>query len=116
MSISELNIDVKIISKALSKRLKNVLPSLIYNQYAYVDARFIREGGRFISHVLQISNLLKLNGILVIAGIQKAFDSVNLQILTLALKRYGFGKTLIKWITTLKFIPYQPNCLFLFLK
>ena len=43
--ISLLNVDVKIISKALSKRLKYVLASLISdNQSTYVGRRFISEG------------------------------------------------------------------------
>ena len=78
MLISLLSVDVKIISKALSKRLKNVLLSLISdNQSAYVDGRFISEGGRLIADVLQITDMLKLNGILVTIDVQKAFDSVN---------------------------------------
>ena len=94
-----LNVDVKIISKALSKRLKNVLPSLISdNQSAYVDGRFINKGGRLIANALQITDVLKLNAILVTVDIQKAFDSVDHQFLTLALKKYGFSKTFIKWI------------------
>ena len=88
-----LNVDVKIISKALSKRLKNVLPSLISdNQSAYVDGRFINKGGRLIANALHITDVLKLN------AIQKAFDLVDHQFLTLALKKYGFSKTFIKWI------------------
>ena len=76
--ISLLNVDVKIISKALSKRLKNVLPSLISdNQSAYVDGKFISEDGRLIADVLQTTNVLKLHGMLVTIDIQKAFDSVN---------------------------------------
>ena len=42
--------------------------------------------------------MLKLNGMLIIIDIQKAFDSVNHQFLILALKRYGFGKMFIKWV------------------
>ena len=100
--ISLLIVDVKIISKALSKRLKNVLPSLISNnQSAYVDGRFISEGGRLIADVLQITDVLKLNDMLVIVEIQKAFDLVNHLFLTLILRRYGFGKMFIKWIKTL---------------
>ena len=88
--ISLLNVDLKIISKALSKRLKNVLPSLISeNQSAYVDGRFISEDGRLIADVLQTTDVLKLNGMLVTIGIQKAFDSVDHQFLILVLKRYG---------------------------
>ena len=89
--ISLLNVDVKIISKALSKRLKNVLPSLISdNQSAYVDWRFISECRRLI--VLQTTDMLKLNIMLVTIDIQKTFDSVNHQFLILALKKYELEK------------------------
>ena len=108
--ISLLNVDAKIISKALSKRLKNVLPSLISdNQSAYVDERFISQGGRLIADVLQTTDVLKLSGMLVTIDIQKAFDSVNHKFLTLALKRYGFGKTFIKRIKTL--LNNQESCI-----
>ena len=97
--ISPLNVDVKIISKTFSKHLKNALPSLISdNQSTYVDGRFISDGGRLIADVLKITDVLELNGMLVTADIQKAFDSVNHQFLTLTLKKYGFGKTFIKWM------------------
>ena len=46
--------------------------------------------------------MLKLNGMLVTIDIQKVFYSVNDKFLTLALKRYGFGKMFIKWIKTIK--------------
>ena len=100
--ISPINVDAKIISKALSKRLKNVLPSLnLDNQSAYADGRFISQDGRLIADVLQITDVLKICGMLVTIEIQKAFDSVNHQFLILALKRYGFGKTFIKRVKTL---------------
>ena len=86
------------ISKALSKRLKNPLPPLICDQSIYVNGRFISDDVRLILDALQISDLLKLNGILVVVDIRKAFDSDNHQFLTEALKRYGFGKTFIKWV------------------
>ena len=45
-----LNIDTKLVSKVLAEVLKKVLFSLISSdQTAYVKARFISEGGRFIS-------------------------------------------------------------------
>ena len=101
--ISLLNVDLKLISKALWKSLKNVFPSLISdNESTFVDGRFISEGGRLIAVILQINDMLKLNGMLVTVFIQKGFDSVNHQFLTLAFKGYGFSKTFMKWIKTIK--------------
>ena len=69
---------MKIISKVLSKRIKNLLPFLISSsQTAYVKNRFISESGRAISDILEISNSLALEGILVTVDIGKAFASVN---------------------------------------
>ena len=54
-----LNVDIKIVSKALSKHFKNVLPSLISdNQSTYVDRRFISKGGHLIADVLQVTDML----------------------------------------------------------
>ena len=55
--ISLLNVDQKIISKALASRLKKVLPCLIGpGQTAYVDGRFIGESGRLIADIIETSN------------------------------------------------------------
>ena len=51
--ISFLNVDVNLISKVLSNRIKNLLPNWISgNQNAYVTNRFISERGRLISDIL----------------------------------------------------------------
>ena len=50
---------------------------------------------------MQATVVLKLSGMLVTIEIQEAFDSVNNQFLTLALKRHGFSKTFIKRVKTL---------------
>ena len=47
--------------------------------------------GDLIADVLQTTDMLKLNGMLITIDIQKAFDSVNHQ----------FGKMFIKWVKTL---------------
>ena len=92
-----LNVNAKIISKLLAKRLKNVLSPLISdNKTANVNGRFISEGGRLISDILEISDMLSLKGLLLTVDIQKAFDSVNHQFLILVLKKFGFGITFIK--------------------
>ena len=76
--ISLLDVETKLISKVLAKKLKKVLPSLISkNQTAYVKGRCIKEGGRLISDILEISDDLKITGFLMKLDIEKVFDSVN---------------------------------------
>ena len=58
--ISLLNVDLKIISKALSKKVKKVLPDLISSQQTtHVKNRHIDESGRLISDVLEIAKKKK---------------------------------------------------------
>ena len=55
-SISLLNVDVKLTSKALAERHKKVLPEIISrNQNAYIKNRCTSEGGRLMSGLLEMS-------------------------------------------------------------
>ena len=97
--ISLLNtMDMKIIS-VLSTKIKSVLRFLISsNQTAYVKNRFISEGGRVISDILEIANRLALEGFLVTIDIEKAFDSVNHCFLLQILRKFDFGINFVIWI------------------
>ena len=60
--ISLINVDVKIGSKAIVKRLENVLPNIIhYNQCAYVKGRTIFDAVRTIEDVMEFSERYKLS-------------------------------------------------------
>ena len=99
-----------ICSKALADRINKYLPFLIsLNQTAYVEGRFISEGGRHFSDVLQVTDFLNLRGLVVTVDIQKAFDSVNHLLLISAFKKFGFGKTFIYWIQIL--LRNQESCI-----
>ena len=108
--ISLLNVDQKIISKALASRLKKVLPILIGpGQTAYVDGRFIGESGRLIADIIETSLYLdKIKGYLLAIDFEKAFDSLNHNILIAALEKFGFGIDFIDWIKIL--INKQESC------
>ena len=70
--ISLLNIDMKIISKVFSTRIKCVLPDLISaNQTVYVQNRFISESERLILDILEIVKKLALEGFLVTIDIEQ---------------------------------------------
>ena len=93
---------MKIISKVLSTRIKNVLPFLISsNETAYVKNRFIGESGKVISDILEIANTLALEGFLVTMDIGKAFDSVNHSFFLQILRKFGFGVNFTSWIKTI---------------
>ena len=49
--ISLLNVDTKLVSKVLAERLKTALNLISSNQTAYLNGRFISEGGRLISEI-----------------------------------------------------------------
>ena len=67
--------DAKLISKALVERVKTVIPSLVSNnQIAYVDNRFISEGGRLISDILEMIKSLQIDGILMTLEIKKSIQ------------------------------------------
>ena len=93
---------MKLISKALASRLKNVISSIVNeNQVAYVNNRFISESGRLISDVLGITNSLNIEGLLMTVDIEKAFDSINHSFLICVLKKFGFGNDFQKWMQIL---------------
>ena len=103
------NTDLKFFSKALAAKLKYVLRSLItLQQTAYVQNRCIGETGRLISDILDISDKLNIDGYLVTANIEKAFDSLDHEFFLVVLKKFGFGNYFIDWIKML--LTNQESC------
>ena len=100
--ISLLDVDLKIISKAFSEKLKNVLPDLVSSQQTtYVKNRHIGESGRLISDVIEIAKIKKLKGFLVAMDTEKAPNSFDHNFLIFTLENYGFGKNFILWVKIL---------------
>ena len=63
------------------------------NQNAYVTNRFISEGGRLISDILEIIDVLNMEGYLLTKDIEKAFDSVDHYFLLPILEKLVLRKT-----------------------
>ena len=101
--ISLLNTDLRFFSKALAAKLKSVLPSLLTSeQTAYVHNRYIGEAGRFLSDILSI------DGYLVIVDIEKAFDSLDHVFLLVIFKKFDLGNNFNDWIKIL--LTNQEPC------
>ena len=67
-----LNVDIKILSKALAKKLKEVLPCLISTQQnVYDQNRNIGKSERLISDIIEITNTRQMEGLLVTMDVKK---------------------------------------------
>ena len=99
--ISLLNVDVKIASKALAKRLETVLPLILHeNQCAYVKGRSIFDCTRIIDDIMFYTKEKNLSGLLLAIDFEKAFDSLDWTFLNKALSACNFGQSFIKWVNT----------------
>ena len=100
--ISLINVDVKIASKTLAKRLEPILPDIIqYGQNAYVKGRSIFDAVRTIDDILEYTRHTKMSGFLVAIDFEKAFDSLDHTYLLKVLNAFNFGPSFIQWIRTL---------------
>ena len=84
-----LNLDMKLISKALACCLKNVITTIINeNQVVHVTDKFVSQGIRLPSAVLEITNSLDIEVFLVFFGdFEKAFNPINHSFLLCVLKK-----------------------------
>ena len=91
--ISLLNVDFKIISTALTNRLKNVMNDLISSsQSAYIKGRCIAENSRLVFDIIQKVNDEKRAGFIVAADFEAAFESVSWSFLSSTLDCCNFGQ------------------------
>ena len=85
--ISLLIVDTKILYKAISNKLKAVLPTLIsLQQTACMKNRFIGEIGSLISDITEISDWHNIEGFPVTMDTEKTFDSVDHDFLSSVLR------------------------------
>ena len=106
--ISLLNVDYKIISNVFSARLKKVLPLLTSSQQtAYVANRCIREYGRLIYDLFDVTEKFKTKGYLETIDIEKVFNCLDHSFLLTTLEKFGFG---INSLIGLKYFQMTKNC------
>lgn len=97
--ISLLNTDFKIISAAITARLKSVMSTLISpSQSAYIKGRYIGENSRLVYDAIDFIHENKRNGIILAADFEAAFETVSWPFMMQALKAYNFGNNFISVI------------------
>ena len=93
-----LNTDLEIYSKALAAKLKFVLASLVaLQQTAYVQNRYMGEGRRLISDILDIPDKFKIDCYSVTVNIEKSFDSLDPRCLLVIFLKNGFRNIFVNW-------------------
>ena len=86
--ISLVNVDAKIMSKAIATRIKNVLPNIIHhNQTGFIKDRYIGETVRSIFNIMDF--------LMIFIDFQKALDSLEWNFLQSCLESFNFGPNFI---------------------
>ena len=96
--ISLINVDVKILTKVLTNRFKQVLQSVIHHTQTAVDVRKIDHTIHMLRDLIQIANDQDLEAAFIFLDQKKAFDRVNHDFLFKTMKAFGIGDDFIHWV------------------
>ena len=97
-----INVEAKIISKVLALRIEHIIHTLIHqDRTAYVKNCSTGESIHLIDDILDYAGDNDTLGILLSAGFEKAFDSIDHSFMFTVLEKFGFGYNFIHWIWTL---------------
>ena len=97
--ISLLNVDYKILTKAIAKILEKVLPKIINaDQTGYVKGRYIGENIRLIQDTIYFTSQTNCKGIAIFFDFKKAFDLIEWNYLYATLNLFNFGPDILNWI------------------
>ena len=99
--ITLLNVDCKIASKAIAKRLEASLPKLIdHDQTGFIKLRYIGENIRLLIDATEYTKAHNIPGIFVSLDFRKAFDSLEWPFIMITLDVFNFGTSIKKWVCT----------------
>ena len=97
--ISLLNVDYKILTKVIAKRIEKTLPKIINpDQTGYVKGRYIGENIRLIQDVMFLTKRFNMPGIAIFLDFRKAFDTIKWKYLFSTLRLFNFGPDIQRWI------------------
>ena len=62
---------------------------------AYVENRFIGKSRRLVADIIEITDILSKEGLLVIINIEKAVDSLDYTFVIFVLEKFGFSNIFV---------------------
>ena len=99
--VTLLNVDCKIATKAIARRIEPLLPNLVHtDQTGFIKGRYIGENIRLIIDIMDHTKSESIPGILVSLDFRKAFDSLEWSFMMKALDIFNFGTSIKRWIST----------------
>ena len=99
--VTLLNVDCKIATKAIARRIEPLLPNLVHtDQTGFIKGRYIGESIRLIIDIMEHTKSGSIPGILVSLDFRKAFDSLEWSFMMKALDIFNFGTSIKRWIST----------------
>jgi len=100
--ISLMNVDVKILSKALTARLEKVAASLVgEDQHAFVEGRNIHHGTRLMQQAIESLERTGGKGAIIAIDFRKAFDTIDHEYIWACLESAGLDYYFIAAVRTL---------------
>ena len=100
--ITLLNVDYKILTRAIAKRMQSKLPKLVHpDQTGFVNGRYIGQNVTLLNDLMEFTKSNQLPGILLFIDFEKAFDTLEWPFIQHALKFLNFGPNIRKWISVL---------------
>jgi hypothetical protein len=100
--ITLLNVDYKLLAKALAMRLQTILPDYIdESQFGYVKDRYIGENIRCLIDLNTLCDKDNREAYAIQIDFEKAFDSINWDFMLLSLEKMNFDPDYVKWVKIL---------------
>lgn len=97
-----LNVDYKVFTSILSKRIENILPGLIHlDQTGFTWQRQTQDNVRRTLHIISHITQHNIESAILSLDAEKAFDSVRWSFLYKVLEKFGFHRSIIDTFRTL---------------
>ena len=99
--ISLINVDLKILTKTLTNRLKPILPTIIHRSQTAVHGRKIDHTVHMLRDLIDLVDKEDSQAAFIFLDQEKAFDRVDHQFLFKTMEAFGIGEEFIAWIKVL---------------
>ena len=97
--ISLLNTSYKLISLCITNRIRPILDCIISTeQKGFLSGRSISDCTRMMYDTIFECESKKINGLILLVDLEKAFDSLSWKFINESLQKFNFGPNIIKWI------------------